>query len=93
MVVAGFLFTAGAIVMAVAPNLGCMFAGRVILGFGVGAGTMVRKSLKPSIPFGQGLPDDFVGLLAVFQILHSCNRQCPTLYLSKDWHTEFEGQI
>ena len=46
MVVAGFLFTAGAIVMAVSPNLGCMFAGRVILGFGVGAGTMVSRLLS-----------------------------------------------
>ena len=46
MVVAGFLFTAGAAVMAAAPNLGCMFAGRVILGLGVGAGTMVRSDIS-----------------------------------------------
>ena len=46
MVVAGFLFTAGAVVMAAAPNLGCMFAGRVILGLGVGAGTMVRSDIS-----------------------------------------------
>ena len=66
MVVAGFLFTAGAIVMAVSPNLGCMFAGRVILGFGVGAGTMVSSLLSAAFHSVQGCLMLYSGHLAFF---------------------------
>lgn len=41
LIFAGLTFTAGAIILACSPDLATLFVGRVVLGFGVGSGTMV----------------------------------------------------